>query len=146
MFENIKVPRLIDETASESCRIFDEKNTDVTDVKQCRQMLSSFRDHLCEFFRKGAGVHALLETRTRFLDHLLGRLFKHFGLDDGNKLVLLAVGGFGRGEMFPGSDVDVFIAADCDEIPVILGEKNRSFRILSLGYQTGFGIFSTYPV
>lgn len=127
MFENIKVPRLIDETASESCRIFDEKNTDVTDVKQCRQMLSSFRDHLCEFFRKGAGVHALLETRTRFLDHLLGRLFKDFGLDDGNKLVLLAVGGFGRGEMFPGSDVDVFIAADCDEIPVILGEKIEAF-------------------
>ncbi len=127
MFENIKVPRSCIEGTPDHNEPFDEQGTDITDIKQCRTMLKSFHDYLTSCFIKGYEVQALLETRTRFLDRLLTRLFKHFSLNESGSIALLAVGGYGRAEMFLESDIDILLVADLDEIPEEIGEKLESF-------------------
>ncbi len=127
MFENIKVPRSCIEGTPDHNEPFDEQGADITDIKQCRAMLKSFHEYLTSCFIKGYEVQVLLETRTRFLDHLLTRLFKHFELNQSGTIALLAVGGYGRAEMFLESDIDILLVADLDEIPQEIGEKLESF-------------------
>ncbi|MBE2897911.1 bifunctional uridylyltransferase/uridylyl-removing protein GlnD [Pasteurellaceae bacterium 20609_3] len=53
-------------------------------------------------------VGELLHARSRYFDALLTTLWRQYGLDD-RTLCLLAVGGYGRQEMFPHSDLDVLL-------------------------------------
>lgn len=54
--------------------------------------------------RKGA---ALLKGRAALVDEVLASIWEGLGLPA--SLALVAVGGYGRGELYPGSDVDVLI-------------------------------------
>lgn len=60
--------------------------------------------------RQGAstrGVRALLQKLARHTDATLRKVWEHSDFPDG--FSLLAVGGYGRGELFPHSDVDVLL-------------------------------------
>jgi [protein-PII] uridylyltransferase len=73
-----------------------------------------FRDgkaRLLERFGKGRptapAAQRLLRDLARHVDHSLLAVWKHASVPDG--ATLLAVGGYGRGELFPHSDVDVLL-------------------------------------
>src|SRR5574337_1523056 len=53
------------------------------------------------------GVHGLLQRLARQVDLLLAKLWRIAALPE--DFALAAVGGYGRGELFPGSDVDVVL-------------------------------------
>ena len=55
----------------------------------------------------GRAVRKVLQSMSQLTDGVLERLWQHAGLDI--PFALLAVGGFGRGELFPHSDVDVLV-------------------------------------
>ena len=76
-----------------------------------RQFLVADEQALAQRFDAGEDVDALLEARARSVDgvvvHAWGRCFPE---PDG--LALLATGGYGRGELFPRSDVDLLVLAE----------------------------------
>ena len=73
-----------------------------------KQTLHAGRQLLAEQFEQGAGVKLLVTTAARFTDALLQRVWTSFVPAD-TPASLIAVGGYGRGELHPGSDVDVLI-------------------------------------
>ena len=109
MFENIKVPRTIIAGDPKQDFPFVYEKGDLFEVKSCRRILSDFNAYLSKCFERGYAVRSLLQCRTHFFDHMLKALFSHFALDEEESTALIAVGGYGRGEMFPGSDVDIFL-------------------------------------
>ncbi len=73
-----------------------------------RDALASGRGLIHELFESGLDIATLLALHSRLLDHVLARQWQQAGaLFDG--LALVAVGGYGRGELFPHSDIDISI-------------------------------------
>ena len=72
-----------------------------------RTELRAERDALIGAFRNGGAVRALLHGLTACTDRLLRRIVRHHGLQDATDVI--AVGGYGRGALFPHSDVDILI-------------------------------------
>ena len=62
-------------------------------------------------FAEGIFIEYLLGARAMVIDRLLDALWTDCGLDD-HSLGLFAVGGYGRGELHPYSDVDILILGE----------------------------------
>jgi [protein-PII] uridylyltransferase len=86
------------------------------DLAASTNLLASFRTLLKqsgarfkELFQAGIPAQELVPARSRLMDELLQRAWPQFFEADATDLALVAVGGYGRGELHPGSDVDIMI-------------------------------------
>ena len=74
-----------------------------------KQTLRKGSSTLVEYFRAGRSANELVLAWARFIDTLLIQAWgRHLG-GNSNDLSLLAVGGYGRGELHPHSDIDLMI-------------------------------------
>lgn len=100
---------LLDETALRS------------ELDGCRSPIAPFKAALREIqarlderFRAGADIRDLVHGRAWCLDRLLQLAWsRHAWPDDG--IALLAVGGYGRGELHPHSDIDLLLLLEDDD-------------------------------
>jgi [protein-PII] uridylyltransferase len=72
-----------------------------------RQELVARRRALFDAFLEGGAARRLLQNHARLVDTTLAALWREVGL--GKDAALIAVGGYGRGELYPYSDVDVLL-------------------------------------
>ena len=77
------------------------------DVAALRAEVKAAQIRLQENYEQTGDAEALLRERCHQVDDVLVRLWASF--DFSTTLTLAAVGGYGRGELYPGSDIDLLI-------------------------------------
>ena len=104
-------------------------------VQRWRQTLREGRAQLREQYFARPEARVLLQRHRQLVDGILRGLWAGFAMP--STLALIAVGGYGRGELYPYSDVDVLIvrpelAAENDELSI--------GRFLSALWDVGFEV------
>lgn len=105
-----------------------------------RQALAEANERLKAEFLAGTPVEELVAARAALLDHLLTRAF-HLHFSNFGNLALVAVGGYGRGELHPYSDIDVLVLVDEDALTVLREPLERFVLFLwDLGLEIGHSV------
>ncbi|WP_267113907.1 [protein-PII] uridylyltransferase [Xanthomonas sacchari] len=78
-----------------------------------RQLLAQTDARLSKRFDQGDDIDRLLALRARALDQLIRHAWSRCVPREAG-LALFAVGGYGRGELFPRSDIDLLVFGDLD--------------------------------
>lgn len=94
---------------------------------------------LQERFQNGASAADLVPARAGLVDELLIRAWQHsVGESDA---ALVAVGGYGRGELHPGSDVDVMVLLPDEPVATLNGRLERFIGLLwDIGLEIGHSV------
>lgn len=77
-----------------------------------KDQLAAFQAGLERRFDADEPIADLLHARADFIDQLLVACWQHFLQEDAQRLCLAAVGGYGRRELHPYSDIDLLLLAE----------------------------------
>ena len=105
---------------------FSDKQINIGELKQELEKFSS--DQNQEFLNHHPVTNLVL-ARAEYMDLLLNRLWQYFGFKDIYNISLVAVGGYGRGELHPLSDIDILILSN-NKLPATLETKISEFITL----------------
>lgn len=86
-------------------------------LNEIRETLQQGQKDLAAAYLLQPDHRAYLEGRARLVDQMLTRLWDHASLP--KSAALIAVGGYGRGDLYPHSDVDVLIALEHSPTPEV---------------------------
>ena len=89
-------------------------------VALMRTTLKTAQQNLKDAFYQGSPVAELVHRRAEIIDDLLRNIWQRTMPSDMHDIALVAVGGYGRGELHPGSDIDLQI--------VVLPESRERLR------------------
>lgn len=98
--------------------------------------LDSYKKHFADFLdylkvqAQTQPVANLVRARAKFIDDVLASLWRHFDLDRQKQLTLIAVGGYGRGELHPFSDIDLLILTDSRLNPALQEQIGQFVTLL----------------
>ncbi len=76
-------------------------------VKVFKNAVDGMKTHFELRFREGEDIRSLVESRASFIDVILHYAWHLYEWE--NDVCLIAVGGYGRGELHPHSDIDILI-------------------------------------
>ena len=85
------------------------RDSDTAPVTLYKDCLLHGNQQLAEKFTRGTSVPVLIHARSWLVDQVLRRAWPHFMGSAEDSLALVAVGGYGRGELMPGSDIDLLV-------------------------------------
>lgn len=106
--------------------------------------LKAAQAELIERFKEGRDIRLLVREWADAIDEVLRHAWVNLGLDQYTDLALLAVGGYGRAELHPASDVDVLILHDGTDLPTGAEEAVSQFitHLWDLGLDIGSSVRS----
>jgi len=81
------------------------------DIQFYRNALSNGQSYLHQQFEQGKDVVILVQQRAIFVDQALRQLWQQY-VDSDTLACLIAVGGYGRSELHPYSDIDLLLLLD----------------------------------
>jgi [protein-PII] uridylyltransferase len=84
-------------------------------LQQFKQLLKQNDAELRQKFNPHKSVSNLLKEKSDFVDDILSCCWRHFLGEHAKQLSLIAVGGYGRRELFPYSDIDIVVLLNSDD-------------------------------
>lgn len=114
--------------------LFTQKNS----LLQFKQLLKQKDAELRQKFDPHHSVAKLLKEKSAFIDKILSCCWQHFLGDYAPQLALCAVGGYGRQELFPYSDIDIIVILDSNDTAAYQESLGNFFTFLwDIGLKPG---------
>ncbi len=114
--------------------IFAEKDS----LQQVKQLLKQKNTELRQKFDPHKSAAKLLKEKSDFIDNVLRCCWQHFLGEHASQLTLCAVGGYGRRELFPYSDIDIVVLLDCEDATLYQEALSNFFTFLwDIGLKLG---------
>src|SRR5262245_17461271 len=108
-------------------------------IARLKASVKAERAALQERFRAGADGPAVLREHSRLIDRTLKDVWRQLRLPA--NLSLLAVGGYGRGELYPHSDIDVLILLKDAASPDLAAKIEELVgRLWDMGLELGHSV------
>ena len=106
-----------------------------------RQFLSQSRAVLKQKFEQGVSAPALIKAHSWLIDQLLVRAWRRFLGEEAQNATLVAVGGYGRTELMPGSDIDLLVLLP-DTTHELLNPRLESLLVFlwDIGLEVGHSV------
>jgi [protein-PII] uridylyltransferase len=105
-----------------------------------RQAITQAQEELKQRFFAEEAVEALVRARAQFIDALLNIAWRKQLLPAlADRLALLAVGGYGRGELHPASDVDILVLVPATP-PIAEAERGQIERLVAFLWDIGLEV------
>ena len=110
-------------------------------MQSIREILKRNNKDLQAEFENGADISGILKKRSQIIDKILQEMWLETGLSRSATTSLIAVGGYGREEMHPASDVDLLILL-ADEPHAELQEQLSDYvtNLWDLGLEIGHSV------
>ncbi|WP_303290791.1 [protein-PII] uridylyltransferase [Marinobacter sp. SS5-14b] len=89
-------------------------SNDTSPVFAARELLRQSYSADADAFRQGVDVRALVQSRASTVDTVLRLIWNRYPFSRSSDIALIAVGGYGRGELHPHSDIDLLILTRSD--------------------------------
>ncbi len=104
---------------------------------ECVHALAALPERELAQLKQGVPTEELFRTRTRLVDALIVATWRCAGLHE-HHACLVAVGGYGRGELFPHSDIDILVLlADDAPLAAALRVESLISQLWDAGVQLG---------
>lgn len=85
-----------------------ELATSRSPIPVVRPLLARIQEESYAYFRASLDATSLVRHRSKLIDQVLSCLWQHYGLPQ-QEIALIAVGGYGRAELHPHSDIDLLL-------------------------------------
>lgn len=112
-------------------------------VAAFKKAIRKAREVLDERLRSGREIRRLIEDRAWFVDNILQNAWEQFDWNEDADIALVAVGGYGRGELHPYSDIDLLILLDNADHEIFRDSIERFLTLLwDIGLEVGQSVRS----
>lgn len=115
-------------------------------LEGCRSLQAAGNEKLLELHRSGGSGRQVVEARTDLIDRMIQDLFHYCSLDledvgENGPCCIVAIGGYGRGELNPLSDIDLmFYFGGQDETFTKVLSERMLYLLWDLSLDVGYSV------